>query len=114
MAETVEARFAALVAEFEERDGVTHAADGDGQRRRGFGSNALMVQGRIFAMVSGGRLVVKVPRARVDELVADGEGERFDPRKNGRVMREWFVLDPDGGLDWSALAEEAWRFVGGV
>lgn len=112
--EAVAARYAGLAEEFEGRPGVTHAADGDGQRRRGFGRDALMVHGKIFAMLSGGRLVVKIPRARVDALVADAEGERFDPRRNGRVMREWFVLDPDSGLDWSDLAGEALRFVGGA
>jgi TfoX/Sxy family transcriptional regulator of competence genes len=114
MADTVESRFAALVDHFEGREGVTHAADGDGQRRRGFGSSALMVGGKIFAMVAGGRLVVKVSRTRVDELVDAGEGERFDPRKNGRVMREWLVLDPDSELDWTPLAEEAVAHVGGA
>ena len=45
---------------------------------RGFGSGTLQVNGRIFAMVSRGRFVVKLPRARVDTLVASGTGLPFD------------------------------------
>jgi hypothetical protein len=33
----------------------------------------------------------------------------FDANK-GTPMREWLSLDPDSGLDWHALAEEAIAF----
>src|SRR5262249_52696645 len=47
---------------------------------KGFGSGALKVNGKIFAMItSKGYFVVKLPRARVDHFVAAGVGERFDP-----------------------------------
>ena len=110
-AKTPQARFTHLAEEFLGEPGVTHAFDGDGQRRRGFGSNALMVDGKIFAMLVRDRLVVKIPLTRVDALVEDGDGERFDPRKNGRVMKEWLVLAEDSGVDWSRLAAEARVFV---
>ena len=48
-----------------------------------------------------GQLVVKLPRPRVDELVAGGHGERFDANK-GTPMKEWFSLDPGSALPWSA------------
>src|SRR5438093_1434493 len=45
---------------------------------KGFGSSALKINDKIFAMVSWkGQFVVKLPRGRVDELVASGDGERF-------------------------------------
>src|SRR6516225_7859094 len=44
-----------------------------------FASVGLRVRGKIFAMVVRDRLVVKLPKARVDELVARGMAERFDP-----------------------------------
>ena len=47
----------------------------------------------------------------MDELVASGDGERFDPRKNGRLMKEWLVLDPASQIDWLALAWEALAYV---
>ena len=72
----------------------------------GFGRSSLRWEGRIFAMLVRGQLVVKLPAARVDALVADGEGTRFDANK-GTPMREWLSLDPDSGLAWPPLARDA-------
>ncbi len=83
-----------------------------GGESRGFGANALKVNNRIFAMLaSDQRFVVKLPRARVDALVAAGLGERFDPRRTGRVMKEWLVVGPRREARWLALAKEAMEFV---
>ena len=60
-------------------------------------------------MVARGRLVVKLPKARVDELVRAGAGEHFDPG-HGRLMKEWISSADDGG-EWLALAQEAHAFV---
>ena len=57
-------------------------------------------------MVTRGRLVVKLGRPRVDELVAGGLGERFDTGR-GRVMKEWFALTAD--RPWEELTGEAYR-----
>jgi len=60
--------------------------------KKGFGSGALKANGKIFAMVSSqGAFVVKLPKERVDELVAFGKGERFDPG-HGRAMKEWIAV----------------------
>lgn len=77
---------------------------------RGFGSSALKVDTRIFAMLVQDRLVVKLPRQRVDALIASGEGERFDPG-HGRLMREWLTVDPSRADLWLPLATEARAFV---
>jgi hypothetical protein len=78
---------------------------------RGFGSSGqLKVDGKIFAMLVRGELVLKLPGARVDALVASGDGERFDAGK-GTPMREWFVLSPSSRKSWLALAREAMAFV---
>ena len=103
-------RFAELVTRYLGTDGVT--CPGTEPGARGFGRGGLKVRGKLFSMVSQDRLVLKLPADRVDELVAQGEGERFDPRRNGVEMREWLMLDPDSGLDWHELAEEARKFVG--
>jgi hypothetical protein len=98
---TAEERFEALVGELVAVEGVTPPGPG-----AGFGANALRFQRKIFAMLVRGRLVVKLPKARVDALVAGGDGIRFDANK-GTPMKEWFSLDPASGLAWPALAREA-------
>lgn len=79
--------------------------------RRAFGAGALKVGGKIFAMPAQGTLVLKLPAARVDALVASKRGERFDPG-HGRVMKEWIALS-GGEKDWLTLAREAQAYVGG-
>lgn len=83
-----------------------HVRQEDG---RGFGSGALKVNGKIFAMMSSkGDFVVKLPKGRVDELVASGRGKRFDPG-HGRLMKEWVVAGEN--TRWNELASEAYDFV---
>ncbi len=60
-------------------------------------------------MLVRGRLVLKLPAARVDALVAAGDGVRFDANK-GTPMREWFSLDAESSLPWAPLAREALEF----
>jgi hypothetical protein len=100
------ARFADLVDDLMGIDGVTPPAGG-----AGFGRSALRFRRKIFAMLVRGRLVLKLPEARVGALVAAGAGVPFDANK-GTPMREWLSLDPDSGLDWLPLAREALAFAG--
>ncbi|HVH16604.1 MAG TPA: hypothetical protein VNA15_12935 [Candidatus Angelobacter sp.] len=107
-----ETEFASVVAGLRNKLGVTPPSDGEGTRRK-FGSNGLRINGKVFAMLSAEkRLIVKLPRERVDALVDAGDGERFDPRRNGRVMREWIVMKTSSITDWLKLAREALDFVG--
>ncbi len=66
---------------------------------------------KIFAMLVKGKLVVKLPKPRVDALVASGDGERFDPRHDGRLMKEWLSVEPTSEEEWLPLAREAMEFV---
>lgn len=87
------------------KDPQVHCGEG-----KGFGSGALKVNGKIFAtMSSKGSFVVKLPKARVDDLVSNGKGQRFDPGY-GRLMREWLVVN-GSEVDWIELAREARDFV---
>jgi hypothetical protein len=107
---TAAARYATVVKALAGKRGVAHSQPDDSQR--GFGTNALKVNKKIFAMLaSDDRFVVKLPGARVDALVAGGFGERFDPRRHGRVMKEWLVVGPGHEARWLALAKEAMEFV---
>ena len=99
-----EDRYQDLVDELVGADGVTPPRGGSG-----FGRSALRFQAKIFAMFVRGRLVVKLPAERVEELIAGGEGVHFDANK-GIPMREWLSLDPDSARPWLALATEALDF----
>jgi hypothetical protein len=102
--ELVRERYEDLVDALMGIDGVTPPRGGGG-----FGRNALRYNGRIFAMLVRGRLVLKLPAYRVTGLVESGDGLPFDANK-GTPMREWLSLDADSGQDWQALAEEAIAF----
>jgi TfoX/Sxy family transcriptional regulator of competence genes len=97
----IDPRFAPIAAAF--------AADPSVSRGWMMSSYGLKVNGKIFAMFGKGRLVLKLPKARVDALVISGRGERFDPG-HGRLMKEWIALDTEA-KDGLELAEEACRFV---
>jgi TfoX/Sxy family transcriptional regulator of competence genes len=101
-----EACFDEVVATLRDRPGVAPPDP----TRRGFGADALTVHGAIFAMVTRGALVVKLPAARVRDLVEAGDGAPFTAGR-GRPMKEWVAVaavDPDA---WRTLAEEACAFV---
>jgi hypothetical protein len=104
---THEDRFARLIETLLNSPDVSYTID-----KKGFGSSALKVNNKIFAMLAKGRLVVKLPRQRVDALIEEGDGERFDPG-HGRLMKEWFSLNPESTQEWLPLAQDALVFVRG-
>ena len=78
----------------------------------GFGrSEGLRIEKKIYAMLVNGELVVKLPKARVDEIVEAGAGRRFEPG-TGRVMKEWLSVPPGASRRWKALVRESKAFVG--
>ena len=100
------ALFGQVVEELSTRPGV--------EPTRMFGSTGLKTHGKTFVMLVKDRLVVKLPRDRVDELVTGGAGARFDPG-HGRQMREWLSLAAATDLaTCRMLVAEALRFVAAV
>ncbi len=97
-------RFEDLVDDLVGQDGVTPPQGG-----AGFGRSAVRFNGKIFAMLVRGQLVLKLPVGRVDDLIAAGHGKRFDANK-GTPMREWLSLDPGRSEPWLPLAQEALSF----
>lgn len=80
-----------------------------------FRSPGLRVGGKIFAFLGNrGELIVKLPRDRADQLVAEGTAEHV--AMGTRTMREWVEL-PSGADSastlslWTGLAKEAHRYV---
>jgi hypothetical protein len=91
--------FSRIVKALGKEDGVTYGG-------KGFGSSALKLNGRIFAMVSSkGQFVVKLSKVRVAELSERGQGEPFDPGR-GRLMKEWLAVSAPP-TKWLVLAKEA-------
>lgn len=106
-AQTVEEAYAKIVRHFSTDKGVAVGSEG----KKGFGSTALRTKKKIFAMVSSkGAFVVKLPKARVDALVAAKAGKPFSTG-SGRIMKEWIELNPAGQDLWLGLTEEAKEFV---
>jgi hypothetical protein len=106
----VTGRWEALVATML-ATGETTYGNADGPKRA-FGANSLKTNEKIFAMLVKGRLVVKLPAKRVEELVAQDVGERFDPG-HGRIQKEWLAVRGDEPARWQALASESESFVAG-
>jgi hypothetical protein len=101
-----EARFEAVVERFADDARVTAGT--------GFGSSpGRRVDGRIFAMLVRGELVVKLPRQRIDDLIASGTARWFDAGK-GRPMREWASVGTTDAPAWPGLVAEAYEFVGSI
>lgn len=101
---TAQERFEDLVTDLLDEPGVTPPTGGSG-----FGRSALRCDGSIFAMFVRGELVLKLPERRVDQLIEQGEGVRFDANK-GKPMREWLSLDAGSAQPWLPLAREALDF----
>jgi hypothetical protein len=110
MESDAEARWERLVEQVLAAGQATYgnaAADGP---KRTFGATSLKTNGKIFAMLVHGRLVVKLPAQRVEALVGEGTGQRFDPG-HGRIQREWLDVASDDLATWVALASESEAFV---
>ena len=102
-APNVDPRFSPVVQFFARDLDVTYGG-------KGFGSGALKVNDKIFAMITSKRaFVVKLSRTRVAELVAAKKGELFDPG-SGRLMKEWFVVR-SAPTTWLGYAQEALTFI---
>jgi hypothetical protein len=72
------------------------------------GMPALKLGSKMFGGYFEGELVVKVGRERVDELVAGGRAQPFDPSGRGQPMKDWALVGEPTD-DWIALADEARR-----
>jgi len=82
------------------------------KRKKGFGSSGLYTRGKLFAALSySNRLILKLPEARVNEIVAWRRGKRWNPRGVGEGLKEWVTLSPSSKTRWLPLAKEAKKFV---
>jgi hypothetical protein len=100
-ADPIDPRFARVIEAFERNRRVSQS--------KMFGSVGLKVNGKVFAIFYKGKFVAKLPKERVDTIVASGEGEHFDPG-HGRPSKEWVAVSAENP-PWIDLAKEANRFV---
>lgn len=70
---------------------------------RALQNDVLKVNGKIFAFLKDGRLVVKIPAKQAAALVAEGEAVPFE--SGGRQMKEWVAV----ALGAGAAGENTWR-----
>ena len=89
-------------------DLVERTVDGDVTPGSMFGCRGLRTGRRFFAIRWHEQLVLKLPPARLTELVQGGEATPFEPME-GRPMNGWILLT--GSADPSPLVEEARGFV---
>lgn len=105
-ASSPEGLFAALAQE--------HLADPDVTTGRMLKAEGLKVHGKVFAFLTDGGLVVKVPAAQAAELVDGGRAVRVETVP-GRVMREWVRVPvpsaAEGDAPWRALMSDARTYV---
>ena len=75
------------------------------------GGRCARVSGEFLGLVSykGSGMVVKLPRTRVDQLIAAGIGQPFAPA--GKVFREWVAIPKPHRRRWSKLLIEAVAFI---
>jgi TfoX/Sxy family transcriptional regulator of competence genes len=101
------AAYASLGRRFADQPRVTLPAS----KRGKFGSSALKVDGKIFAMLVRGALAVKLSPGEVESAKIAGRGEPLAMGR-GRVMKEWLLVN-EPPQRWYAVAERARAFVAG-
>ena len=89
-------------------DLVEQFADGDVTQGTMFGCRGLRTGRKFFAIRWQEQLVLKLPPARLTELVQAGRATPFEPME-GRPMNGWIVLGESA--EPSPLVEEARGFV---
>ena len=97
-------------------DTISKAFDSDPKvsQSKMFGSLGLKISGKVFAFSMKGKLVLKLPKEKVDELIAAKEGKHFGHMfapNNWRSMKEWVEIASDNEKVWLKLASEAKSFV---
>ena len=75
------------------------------------GGRCARVSGEFLGLVGfkGSGMVVKLPKARVAELIEQGHGQPFAPA--GKVFKEWVAIPKRDRRRWRSLLREGVAFV---
>ena len=98
---SIEASFDAVARAFVSQPGI--------EQDRMLRSAGLRLNGTFFAFARDDELIVKLPAARVAELLGTGHGRAF--RSGRRTMKEWVAVKPDGVEATAVYVSEARDFV---
>lgn len=98
------------VAERYQRETEPYLAHPGVARSTMMGFPCMRVEGTFFASFDRktGNLLVKLPAARVEQLIEAGRGEPFAPA--GRTFREWVAIPANDDQSWAPLLDEALSF----
>jgi hypothetical protein len=84
----------------------SYAARPDIQLGEGFdGGPGMLASGDLFAALSGGALVVRLPPGRCAQLVDAGEGHLL--QDGGQTLEDWLVVPGVDAAQWLSLVTEA-------
>jgi hypothetical protein len=84
----------------------SYAARADIQLGEGFdGGPGMRASGELFAALSDGALVVKLPPGRCAQLVDAGEGHLL--QDGGQTLEDWLVVPGVDAAHWMSLVTEA-------
>ena len=70
---------------------------------------ALKIKRKMFVILNQNDITVKLPKNRVAELLASGEGLPYDPG-NGKIMKEWVTIPLKTSKKWMAFVKEGMKF----
>lgn len=80
------------------------------ERRRMFGREGLKINGKFFAFLDADRLLLKLPKAKRDALLA--EGHATSAVSVSPTMNKWVAIPyASRAADWEALTDVARQFV---
>jgi hypothetical protein len=80
--------------------------------RKGFGTGSLFVGKKMFGLLDGGSLVLKLSPQRVQELIAAGVGAPWHPGK-GAPLKEYVAISVNRNAMWLRLAKESRTYMTG-
>ncbi len=86
-------------------------ADGVIEEGTIMGGLCVRINGEFVGMPhhKGDGIVVKLPRVRVADLIAEGTGKSFAPA--GKVFKEWVLVETFDQTQWESLLKESVAFV---
>ena len=100
----IDTPFTPIVQKMLKERGVTQA--------KMFGASGLKIGRKMFAMSVKGKLIIKLPKERVDILIASKQGKHFYHLfDKSRLMKEWVSIGHKHKSKWFKLVQEAKDFV---